>query len=131
MDSKKQVGNMFKILAIINRAIKENKKVIFLPNSKLSTDIVKILYEAGYILNYFFMYNKIKIEFTDYQNKLILNQLKSYNNLNLKKYVTFKQLKRMVFLKKKRLLLSTCYGIILGDLAIKYRIGGYVISEFI
>lgn len=122
---------MFKTLAIINRGIKENKKLIILPNNKLTINIVKILYNNGYISNYFFMYNSIKIELTYYQDHLIINKLKCYNNFNLKKYITYQQLKRMVFFKKKRLLLSTCYGVVMGDLAIKYKTGGYIISEFI
>lgn len=122
---------MVKILSIINRGLKEKKKVILLPNNKMTVSIIKILYEKGYIFNYFYMYDKIKINMTTYQNNLIINSLRSYNNLNLKKYVTNKQLKRIVFLQKRKLLLSSCYGIITGDMAIKYRTGGYIISELI
>lgn len=122
---------MFKVLAIINRGIKEKKKYIYVLNNNTSLDIIKILYKKGYIVNYKFYFNSIKIEFNIYQNKIVINSLKFYNHLNLQKYVTYKQLKRMIFIKNKKLLVSTVNGIIMGDLALKYKIGGLILAEFI
>lgn len=121
---------MYNILALINKGIKENKKYINIPYSLLNLKIIKLLYEKGYLLNYRLFYNKIKIELNIYENNLIFLNIFFYKNLQMKKFVTYKQLKRLTFVKKKKLLLSTSKGILLNEIALKYRIGGCILIEF-
>jgi ribosomal protein S8 len=118
-----------KILAIINRGIKEKKKNIDIPYTPFSISIIKLLYKEGYIFNYVIFYNIISIELNIYENKLIINSFKLYKRTNPRIYLNNKQLKKMIFKKNKRLLLSTSKGILSNDKALKYGIGGLILSE--
>jgi ribosomal protein S8 len=118
-----------KILAIINRGIKEKKKNIDIPYTPFSISIIKLLYKEGYIFNYIILYNIITIELNIYENKLIINSFKLYKRTNPRIYLNNKQLKKMIFKKNKRLLLSTSKGILSNDKALKYGIGGLILSE--
>jgi ribosomal protein S8 len=118
-----------KILAIINRGIKEKKKNIDIPYTPFSISIIKLLYKEGYIFNYIISYNIITIELNIYENKLIINNFKLYKRTNPRIYLNNKQLKKMIFKKNKRLLLSTSKGILSNDKALKYGIGGLILSE--
>ncbi|MFN4152420.1 MAG: hypothetical protein ACK4IX_15880, partial [Candidatus Sericytochromatia bacterium] len=96
---------MYNAVSILNRGLLEKKKFISLANTNKNLILVKIFYDNGYIFNYNILYNKIQIEFNIYNNRFIFKSLKTYKSLNTKKYVTLKQLKRMVFLENKKLIL--------------------------
>ncbi len=122
---------MYNSLAILNRGLLEKKKYVLLDNNNKNISLVKIFYNNGYIFNYSIVYNKIKIEFNIFNDKFIFNKLKLYKTANLKKYVTLKQLKRMVFLENKKLILNTSLGILDSNVALKRNIGGCILFEFI
>jgi ribosomal protein S8 len=120
---------MINTLGIINRGIKEKKKSVTVPYTDTSMKIIQILHCEGYLLSYIVIYNSIHLEINNYENSAIINKLKFYNHLHLGRCVTLKQLKSLVFLKNKRLLVSTCYGILTGEVALKYLVGGTILVE--
>lgn len=122
---------MYNTLSIINKGLLEKKQKITLNYNNKNLLLVKIFYNNGYVFNYNISYNKIEVMFNIFNNKLIFNNLKFYKSLNVRKYITYKQLKRLVFLKNKKLILDTSFGILDSGLALKYRIGGCILFEFI
>lgn len=120
---------MYNAVSILNRGLLEKKKFISLANTNKNLILVKIFYDNGYIFNYNILYNKIQIEFNIYNNRFIFKSLKTYKSLNTKKYVTLKQLKRMVFLENKKLILTTSFGILDSNCALKKNVGGCILFE--
>lgn len=121
---------MYNTLAILNRGLIERKKHVILSNTNKNLLIVKIFYSNGYIFNYSILYNKIQVEFNIYNDKLIFNALKTYKSFSTRKYITLKQLKRMVFLENKKLILTTNLGILDSNTALKKNVGGCILFEF-
>lgn len=122
---------MYKILSIINRALIEKKKNVLLPNTVKSLLFCKLLYKQLIISKYIINFNKINIYFNVINNKLIFNRLKTYKHLNTGKYLTYKKLKKVVFVQKKILILTTPVGIISSEMALKYKTGGTILVELI
>lgn len=122
---------MYNTLSIINKGLIENKKSVFILNTNKNLVISKLLYNQGVITNYQIIFNRIKVVFNLINNNKIFNKLKNYKKLNVNKYVTHKQLKRMFFLHNKYLILTTSIGIITSEFALKNKKGGCILLEFI
>jgi ribosomal protein S8 len=118
---------LYNIISILN-----NQSGIFItvPLNKNNLQLIKLLYNEGYIQNYVILYldMKIKIEFTYYEGVKVYNGIKLYYKMGDYFYVTYKQLIKL-HKKNKKFIISTCNGLLLSDKAIKYKIGGKILGE--
>lgn len=117
-------------LTLFKRGAIEKKKHIFLNYNLKNIEFVKLLYKLSVIESYEVVYDRIKIIFKFYENKTFFNNLMIFTSCKAKKSIKLKKLYFMVNIKNKNLILLTTKGIIAGDLAIKYRIGGIILACF-
>jgi ribosomal protein S8 len=118
---------LYNIISILNN---QYGPTAICPFNKNNIQLIKLLYNEGYIQNYIisYNYNKIYIEFNYYESIRIYNGIKLYYKMGNYFHVTYKQLKKLNK-KNKKLLISTCYGLCLSEKAIKYKIGGKILGE--
>lgn len=100
------------------------------PYNAYNLNLIKHLYSKGYLFNYKLFYNKIILELNIYENELLLTNFYFYKASQGNRYITYKQLKRLIFKKHKKLLLSTNKGVLFSDIALRYKIGGCILVEY-
>jgi len=93
---------ILKNLALINKGLKQHKKIICIPYSKSSIKIVQLLYDEGYIFTYKIIYNKIILEFNMKEGKLMCNGIRLYKKNNNKSYISYNSLKKINDNNKKQ-----------------------------
>ncbi len=117
-------------LGILNQAIK--KKYIFtnIPYSVKGLQLIKLLYNLGYINVYSIAYQQIHIYFKVYKNDIILNKLFFYSRPGHIKTVSYKQL--LILMKKKKnklFILFNNLGICTSTEALLHKKGGILIAD--
>ncbi len=119
-------------LTRIRNAVKAKHRIVEIPSSNLKKDITKILYEKGYILNYKFEENdtqgniKIALKYNPDTKEPAIRNLKRISTPGLRKYVSSKELPR-VLNGLGIVILSTSQGVITDKEARQKGIGGEVI----
>jgi ribosomal protein S8 len=120
---------LYNAISILNNEFRMNA---YVPFTKENLNLIKLLYKEGYINTYSINMEKIKIniEFSFFEGKRIYNGIKIYYKMSDYYNINIIQLKKIQKKRKKKLLLSTSYGICTSNQAIKYGIGGKIIGEF-
>jgi ribosomal protein S8 len=120
---------LYNIIAILNNEYGINASI---PYSKENLNLIKLLYKEGYFNTYSINMEKMKIyiEFNYFEGKKIYNGIKIYYKMGDYYNINRIQLQKIQKKRKKKLLLSTSYGICTSNQAIKYGIGGKIIGEF-
>jgi small subunit ribosomal protein S8 len=113
----------------LNQAIKNKYVLAKVPYNKKGLDIIKILYNMGYINSYYFDGSKICVELKYYQDKAVLNGFFFYDRPGHRKSISISQLRRVYNNKQKIYILSTVNGVCTTLDALKMNIGGIIIAE--
>jgi small subunit ribosomal protein S8 len=120
-------------LTIIRNAIKAKKKIVELPFSNFKTELTKILYEKGYILNYKVDMEKtaqgvikIALKYDPVSGLSAIRKLTRVSTPGLRKYAGSKELPRIIN-GLGIAIISTSNGIMTNKEAKANNIGGEVI----
>jgi len=117
-------------IAILNQIIKNNILLGKIPYSVKGYELVKLLYNLGYINNYYIDFNNICISFKYYKNKKLFNNFYFYSSPGHIRSISNSKIKHLYFKKKKNFILSTIKGIITSKDALLYNCGGIILAEF-
>jgi small subunit ribosomal protein S8 len=124
------IGNY---LTIIRNAIKARKKVVDIPCSKMKTEITRILYEKGYILNYKVDMEmgiqgtiRIALKYDPSTGLSAIRKLGRISRPGLRKYSAVDELPRIIN-GLGIAVISTSVGIITDKEARNLNVGGEVI----
>ncbi|MGX7591357.1 30S ribosomal protein S8 [Candidatus Karelsulcia muelleri] len=109
------------------------KDTIYIPYSKIKQNILKILFEQGFIVNYKLELNKNNLKYLNvelkyiYPNKKsVIKYIKRISKPSLRKYSSSKNLPRVIN-GLGIAIISTSKGIITDKLARTNKIGGEII----
>jgi ribosomal protein S8 len=116
-------------LGILNQAIKKKYVFIIIPYSNKGFQLIKLLYNLGYINTYNISSNQIHIYFKVFKNEIILNKLYFYSRPGHIKTVSYKQLINLKNKKDKFYILFNSLGICTSATALLYKKGGILIAE--
>lgn len=125
--------------ARIQNGLKANLFSVEILNSIYIENILKVLYEEGYILGYTFNKTNNLLQKTitvllkyDIFGKPLITKITTISTPGLRKYVTVKELislRKQNITLNKMYLLSTSKGILSDVNAIKYNLGGELICK--
>lgn len=121
--------HFYSLLGLLNKAIVNKQTFMKIPYNKKILKIILLLYELGYINNYYISYNNICAYPNIYKNEFILNRLYFYSKPGQIKSISYKQLKKINNKQHKLFILSSILGICTSKEALKYKIGGIIIAE--
>ncbi|MGX7591069.1 30S ribosomal protein S8 [Candidatus Karelsulcia muelleri] len=105
------------------------KDIIYIQYSKIKTNIIKILLEQGFIVNYKLKPNKsikVYLKYIYPKKKSVIKYIKRISKPSLRKYSSSKNLPR-VLNGLGIAIISTSKGIITDKLARKKKLGGEII----
>jgi ribosomal protein S8 len=120
---------LYSTLAILNQAVKNKSKLARIPYNKKGLDIIKILYNLGYIVSYNLDFNKIIVELRYYQDNPVLNGFFFYSRPGHVKTISINKLRQVFKRKNKIFILSTSIGICTTQDALRLNIGGILLAE--
>lgn len=120
---------LFSSLAILNQAIKHKSSVAKIPYSRKGFELIKLLYQNGYLNSYSMDFNQIYVNFKMYQNQLTLQGFFFYSRPSHVRTISISQLRRAYFKKHKLYILSTPNGICTTVDALKQHQGGIILAE--
>ncbi|MND76567.1 30S ribosomal protein S8 [compost metagenome] len=124
---------MINFASILNQAIQHKKNICVIPLTRINLDILKILYNNGFIYSYTMNQKNLKIV-------VALNIVGDINTMKKIKiiskpskpiYYTIKQLKNCIIKEGRFFILSTSSGIISSESALKLNTSGEVWIEVI
>lgn len=120
-------------LTRIRNASMASHRVLEVPSSKLKKEIVKVLFDKGYILNYKFEESdakhpsiKIALKYNNFNKKNSITSLERISKPGLRKYVHFEKLPR-VLSGLGIAIMSTSQGVMTDKEARTLKIGGEVL----
>ena len=114
---------------LLNISKQHKIKIIF---TKKIYNLVKIFYSLGLINNYYLYTSNskvyIKLTLFFYKNTVFFKNIKIISSITKKHYITYKSLKLLNFyLKSSFLLISTPFGIITHNDALRKKVGGLLL----
>lgn len=122
---------IFRVLNSINVALlnKKSLAVVYPDRLNLSFKVVKILYQEGFILGYFYdiHYNKLTILLNYYKGKSVIKGITSFNKSVLPLYIKYTDLITMGKIGVSLMILSTTMGLMTHYEALKNKVGGKAI----
>jgi ribosomal protein S8 len=108
------------------------QKIIHVRKSKFLYNILNFLYKEGYIFGFYeknprqkFFYIELKYKLNGYR---FLNTFNKFIVLHRKSFISTKKLKRN-YRYSFSLVLTTTKGIITGNLAAAYNVGGFILFK--
>ena len=122
-------------LTRIRNASMANHRVLEVPSSKFKKELVKVLFDKGYILNYKFEEAddkhptiKIALKYNNFNKKSTITHLERISKPGLRKYVHYDNIPR-VLNGLGIAILSTSKGIMTDKEAREQKIGGEVVCH--
>ena len=126
-------NDVFKVILAIKNSIIANRASITVninsTRPRILLSLLRILYEEGYILSYYYSVElkKVIIINSYYQNIPTISVMKIFNKTSFPVYVKYTDLPAMHRFGIELLILSTTAGIMPHYKAIKHRLGGQVL----
>ena len=119
-------------LTRLRNAIMAHQRVVESPDSNLTKEITKILFDKGYILNYKFIEDgpqgsiKVALKYDPATKVNAIKKLKRVSTPGLRKYTGYKDMPRVIN-GLGIAILSTSKGVMTDKEAIEMKIGGEVL----
>jgi ribosomal protein S8 len=122
--------NLSRLFTTIVNGYRCEQKIIHIKKSKFIYNILVFLYKEGYIFGFYNKNLREKKFYIELKYKLngykFLNTFNKFIVLHRKTFISTKQLKRH-YCQSFSIVLATTRGIILGNIALAYNIGGFIL----
>jgi ribosomal protein S8 len=99
--------------------------------SKKSHELCKIFYKLGYISNYVCVNNSIRVSLRFHNNAPVLKSLFIYSRPGNRRTISYNVLKKKCKVELVPYLLSTDYGILTTEMALRLKTGGEILCKFV
>jgi small subunit ribosomal protein S8 len=122
------------LLTRIRNACGERHQKVEIPASRIKANIVRVLKDSGYIKNYRLMRNeqghpviKVYLKYSD-EGASVIQGVRRSSTPGLRKYVGYQEIPRPLS-GAGLAIVSTSKGVITGQQARQFRVGGEILCE--